>query len=46
VKAKGRAKKRLQRDGRARIRLEITYTPSHASGGTQARKLRLKETIH
>ncbi len=46
VKSKGKAKRRLLRRGRARIRLKVTYRPSQASGGTQSRKLLLRRRIH
>ena len=45
VKAKGKAKRKLNRRGRARVVAKVTYTPDGGSPRTQAKKLTLKKRL-
>jgi TolB protein len=43
VKPKGKARKRLRRDGSVKVRADVTYTPDGAGPNTQSKKLKLKK---
>ena len=41
VEAKGKAKKRLSRSGTAKVKLEVTFTPTGGDPSTQAKTVKL-----
>ena len=41
VKAKGKAKKKLSRSGRAKVELEVTFTPTGGDPNSQAKTVKL-----
>jgi len=43
VKAKGQKRKRLERTGRVKVKVSITYVPTGGSPGTQTLKLKLRK---
>jgi Ca2+-binding RTX toxin-like protein len=43
IKPKGKAKKKLNKKGKARVRAEVTYIPDGGEPNTQSKKLKLKK---
>lgn len=41
VKPKGKAKKKLADEGRAKVKAEVTYTPDGGDPNTKSRKVKL-----
>jgi hypothetical protein len=46
VKARGKAKKKLRRKGKAKVSFDVTYTPTGGSPNAQADGLKLVKKTH
>jgi hypothetical protein len=45
VKAKGKAKKKLRKTGKAKVKPQVTFTPTGGNPATQAKKLALRQKL-
>ena len=46
VKVKGKGRKKLNRTGKTKVSVKVTYTPSGGTPGGQAKRIKLRKSVH